>query len=874
MNEFAESQGVCPACGQAFFHNRADCLQTESRLSGRYIIGRMLGKGRNTVSYIARDTVLDKKVVVKEYFPVDTCERSGSQPFINVKDKTLFITGMKNFAAKTRQMALYRDINCAPVYYDLIKENNTVYAVREYVEGVNAIDIVHSGTMDAGGRLNVIEKVTGFLSAVNSAGDPHCDVKPENVIIGNDGRITVTDFAVPTVTIQGMVYDEETPFSAPELKSTGVPDEKCDVYSASVLAYYLLTNIAPDMGSKRAASDTAVNPMVLNPDVDPALAEAIIAGMKPDPVQRTQTVTEFEAAAIPSSIYQQATVEVPPMELDVPGLGGVQDISTETVDAGFADDAAIPAPADEIGIVPAAVPAAGEMPAAESIDNSFDDEAKVIRPLADGPDIVQRKKKASPALFAIIAAAAVILVFGGIFAVSKLMKNDGGKSLKNSSNSEDIYVPDFLSGNLTFDEAKALAGKDGLFVEIFDQQYSDDVPEGAILNQDPASGVTIKKGGIVYLTLSAGKENKTVTISKYVGMKSDEIIAELEEKGIIINQIDDYDSLFANGIITKQGVESGTVLNAGDTLDLWISANDDNKEFPSGYHSVPDFKNVDIENIKSVVDADFFAYEEPIYEYNSKYAEGIVFDQSPKAGEVKENGTKITLYVSKGKKVLIVPNIQYKTRDEATMMLKLAGFTESDYEFKNEDSDTVSKDRVTRTSPEANTELEADKKLTVYISNGPTYSSNDDSNKNTAEERTEPENELDVDDHQNDQETGDQEVNTTTKSPEVVTTIATTTQYVPPTAPPTEPPTEPPTDPTTPEPTTTTTAAVVKTELPDSLNPNGKPLYWAIETLKNNYYVVVCDQYENELTQYDDDAVVTGYTRNGDNVYLYINVVE
>lgn len=204
MRDYEESYSKCPACGYsdaqaAAARKKVRCaLKPGVILGGRYTLGRVLSCSDFSIVYIAWDTLLKKRAAVKEYFPVRLAKRVGEAEVRcgSARDQELFEKGMGYFEEEIRDFGMNQDIPEIVEIYRCIRENNTAYAVMEYMEGRTLRDWLDEGTISDRDafleevRLN-LERAVGQL---HERGLQHCDLNPDNIYVGEDGTVRLLDF--------------------------------------------------------------------------------------------------------------------------------------------------------------------------------------------------------------------------------------------------------------------------------------------------------------------------------------------------------------------------------------------------------------------------------------------------------------------------------------------------------------------------------------------------------------------------------------------------------------------------------------------------------------------------------------------------------
>ncbi|MDH5278859.1 MAG: protein kinase, partial [Actinomycetota bacterium] len=204
-------------------------------LHQRYLVEELIARGGMASVYRGTDTRLGRTVALKVMAPV----------FAEDPD---FVA---RFSREAQAAAGIYDGNVV-IVHDQGEDDGLVYLVMEYVPGRTLRDLLaERGRLDATQALDVIEPVLAALQAAHTVGLVHRDVKPENVLIGLDGRIKVTDFglaraaaATPTSSASQGVLMGTMAYLAPE-QTRGVADARSDVYSSGILLFEMLTGQTP-----------------------------------------------------------------------------------------------------------------------------------------------------------------------------------------------------------------------------------------------------------------------------------------------------------------------------------------------------------------------------------------------------------------------------------------------------------------------------------------------------------------------------------------------------------------------------------------------------------------------------------------------------
>jgi serine/threonine protein kinase len=249
-----------------------------------YEIIRKLGGGGQAVTYLARDRALQRLVVLKRYHGAASSNR---------RDAVLH---------EGRSLARVRSPFVAPCY-GVETQGDEIDLVVEYVPGRPLTELTPAERADAPRCARLVEQVAGGLAEVHACGLLHRDIKPHNIILGDDGRPRLVDFgvAVPVASEALHFVAGSPPYMAPEqARGQGERvDARTDVYGLGAVLYYLLTGLPPHDGDtvidviQQAQGAPVVPPRQRNSRVPRGLEQICLKAMAADPQARFQSAEAF-----------------------------------------------------------------------------------------------------------------------------------------------------------------------------------------------------------------------------------------------------------------------------------------------------------------------------------------------------------------------------------------------------------------------------------------------------------------------------------------------------------------------------------------------------------------------------------------------------
>lgn len=299
---------VCPHCRHTegtppkeIYH-----LYPGTILSGRYVIGTVLGFGGFGVTYKAWDNTLGTVVAVKEYYPTGLVQRVPGQKAVIVYEgsrRTEYYTGLNRFLDEARNMAKFSDNPNIVHVENFFEENETAYIVMEYLDGISLKGFLKQehGKIDWETAVEIICSIIDALRALHKASILHRDISPDNIFLCDGGKIKLIDFGAARFS------DEEKEvtrsiilkpgFAPPEqYQSKSKQGPWTDIYALSATLYRLVTGVLPDESVNRVVEDEVVDPVNIDNNIPDYLSKAIMKGMALNADLRFRNVDEFKEA--------------------------------------------------------------------------------------------------------------------------------------------------------------------------------------------------------------------------------------------------------------------------------------------------------------------------------------------------------------------------------------------------------------------------------------------------------------------------------------------------------------------------------------------------------------------------------------------------
>lgn len=579
-------------------------------LDGRYRIEALVARGGMATVYVAADLRLRRNVAVK-VMHASLAEDPG------------FVHRFEREAHAAAQLANPHVVAVHDQGRDA--ETGAIYLVMEYVTGRTVREIMASrGTLTEVQALAVLDPVLQALAAAHDAGFVHRDVKPENVLVGDDGRIKVTDFGLARAIVssplsaatQGVLIGTVA-YLSPEQVERGFADARSDVYGAGVLLYEMLTGEVPHSGETPLAvafqhvhADVAP-PSRIRPDLSPAVDGVVLRATRRDPQTRFQDAREFLAAV------RTARVAIDPLYTAGP-MPAVTTMESATT-------AVTPLVADGSEASGAPEPPAPASPSA----------TRTSRPTR------RRRRGVLPALALMLAALAT-----------------AGWWFTAGTHSP---VPHILG--LPVAEARSALVATSLDATV-ERQWSTSVPEGAVVDAQPLPGTDVAHGTRVLLIVSKGPERYEVPVLD--GLTVEAARGALAAVKLEIGDTTKaYDERIATGIVLSSNPEPGRVARPGDVVDIVVSKG------PAPV-PVPAVKGLSLDAADAALREAGFTTGAAT-EYSDSVDAGFVIRTEPGSATALERGSRVKILVSKGPAPVRVPDLFKMTQSKAESTLRALG---------------------------------------------------------------------------------------------------------------------------------------------------------------------------------------------------------
>ncbi len=255
-------------------------------LAGRYEILELLGRGGMGEVYRALDRELDEVVALKV-----------------VHAAVVRLPGVvERFRAEVKLARRVTHKNVARTF-ELGLADGQVFLTMELVTGPSLATRIERGPLPASDAIAIAVELCDALAAAHAVGVVHRDLKPDNVLLADDGRVVLTDFGVASLAASTDDTASGTPrYMAPEQARGDAPTPQVDVYALGLVLYEMLTGVPAFVGGLGTVLDAkqadVVRPAKLD-ELEPALAAIVARAIATAPAQRWAGVLALRAALAP-----------------------------------------------------------------------------------------------------------------------------------------------------------------------------------------------------------------------------------------------------------------------------------------------------------------------------------------------------------------------------------------------------------------------------------------------------------------------------------------------------------------------------------------------------------------------------------------------
>ncbi len=519
MNElYGEKQ--CPRCGYYVDSPQiSPYLPLKTPIGNKYIVGKMLSSNSEGATYMAYDIDRKSPVLIREFLPEKFVDRSFQETELKIKEQwaEFYYKYLNKFLKLWRSLARVRGLSALVPVIDIVEENNTAYAVTEYIESISLREFLlksQTGYLNWEKAKVLFMPVLSTLSALHKLGITHNGINPDNLMIGRDGKLRLWGFSIKEARIEGSELSPELFEGYTPIEQYGYSYENgnwSDVYSFCAVLFRSLVGSVPQDAVTRSMNDQLIIPARYAEIIPVYVINALMNGLQVDPEDRTKDIETLreELSATPGNV--------------VSSYSGVS----------------VPKP-----------------------------EKKEVH------EVIVEDAGSNPARTVLITFLIILgiglLFFAGFMAYEHFAgDNNEEPSTEASTNApEMIEVPNFV--NSSYDMIAQNPVQNERFKISSTSEYSATVEKGYIISQSIEPGKEVEKGTKISFVVSKGPEY--VTIPPVEGLNVDFAKESLEKAGFVVNIITkenngDYDEGTVYEVTPEQG--SSKIKGSEVYIQVW-----------------------------------------------------------------------------------------------------------------------------------------------------------------------------------------------------------------------------------------------------------------------------------------------------------------
>lgn len=630
-------------------------------IGDRYEIMGRIGTGGMADVYKGRDHKLNRYVALK------VLKRE-------FREDELFV---KKFQSEAQAAAGLMHPNIVNVY-DVGEDRGLYFMVMELVEGITLKEYIQKKVrLTPKEVISITLQVCAGIEAAHNNGIIHRDIKPRNIMISKEGKVKVTDFGIAKATTSNTISTNamgSVHYTSPEQARGGFSDIRSDIYSLGITMFEMITGELPFDGEttvsiaiKHLQEDIAA-PSELVPDIPYSLERIILKCTQKSSDRRYQNMGELISDLKRSLVDPEGdfvtiapfanvadTVAITPDELERIQKEAAYDDEYDGYNDEDYDDN------DEYD----------EYDEEDDEYDEYDDEDYEKGKRGSKKKDSEVNPKMAKLMKILTAVVAAIIVFILVFTVGKatgLLKFNS-KNVETTDNKK-VETPNFEGK--TLEEAKALAKKKGLTLEVVKEATSTKYEKGIVSKQMTGKGTSVKKGTKIQVWVSTGLEGEEITIPDVSGMSEEEAKETLIAKGfkkanisVEQKQSDSVDT----GLVISTTPEADAKAAEDTKITIYVSTG-------AGKVTVPNLVGKSQEEAESAL-SEAGLNGSASEEYSDTEA-GKVISQEIDSGEKVDKGTTVSYVVSKGKKPeekVTMPPVVGVYQSRAESLLRAAGLS-------------------------------------------------------------------------------------------------------------------------------------------------------------------------------------------------------
>ena len=526
MNENSGEQ-ICPVCGfDSKNQNPDEALPLRSVLNDRYTVGKVIYSNGESISYIGFDNLNNVAVTVKEYFPASIANRNPDKTVSIIKGNEYpFNEGLLEFMEINKKISEQNFVSIIPVL-DVFEENGTAFAITQNIPGITLRDFLarNGGTLKWEQARALFLPLIDTVKGMNDLGIIHKGISLDTVIVGRDGKLRISDYAVNKLRTANSEFEVQLVDGFSAIEQYGgefsTVDNYTDVYGFACTLFNVLIGNAVPKATLRLENGALAIPAKFAEELPRHVLAALANALQVKPQDRTKNMENFKNELVYGEIEETATK-----------------VSKKNKEA------------DET-------------------------EKKAAK----------KKQSRSNAKYAVISA--VFTVFkDDIFGTESQPTNNNSSTQapvvdsigtvdSGAEETAKLYTVPDLCGSY-YSDILDVEDYEKFKIVISDKAYSDKYPIGTICGQSVEPKSQVEKDTTIELTISLGP--KEISVANVKGLDEQTAKLELLKQGFLYSNIkvlEKYDQESKPGVILEQEPKAGTMVNTEIVVEIYINTFD------------------------------------------------------------------------------------------------------------------------------------------------------------------------------------------------------------------------------------------------------------------------------------------------------------
>ncbi len=558
--------GTCPLCG--YFDTESyisSYLAPKTFLSERYIVGKLIGYSGESALYIGFDTETGRKVTIREYMPDTLCVRERDEEIVSVRSNKLplYKTYLAEFIELHTTLMRSPNIRCVQPVLDVFTQNNTAYAVMEYIGGISLkAYLTNCGEVMTWEQIKeLFPPVLTALSMLHGLGIIHRGISTSTIFVSEKNELRLIGFSISAAHTadSDIGYEVFGGYAAPELYSSSKRNGSwTDVYGISAVLYRCLTGVIPPSAPDRLTEDTLTDPMLISRHVPKNVSDVIMRGMRLDAEERTATITEFVDRLFEQPVPAEEYSSEITMPVSRPSSKSAAGGSTHTDSSRSHSDGNGSRNVNKIGTA----------------------NGSSARTSGGGKNKKKRKRKSDRDKIKFILVSSVLGIIILAFIIAMIVTASEGEEEKTSAATTraPVTVPTVTSAeeSVSVSETTAYAQGGGYVLPNFEGafyttvstnpqysylvfqatfDFSSEYKSGQIISQTVPEGTVVQSGTEIGVIVSKGPEK--LPLPDYTGKKVEDYVKELSDSGIKYRIEEEITDETEEGLVARCSKEIG-----------------------------------------------------------------------------------------------------------------------------------------------------------------------------------------------------------------------------------------------------------------------------------------------------------------------------